>query len=369
MKIGIDISIANINQAGTGVYVNSLVDALKQINTGDEYHIFDLGRPRDMAAPKTLLSRMEILYRDIVWMHGLLPWQAHQAGVDILHMPSKVIPVFLPCPTVVTIFDMTVFRTPHTFWHRSYSRVLVPLAARHSSMIFTLSQHSKSDIVKLLKVTPDKVVVTYPAASPRFRPISEREIAETRRRYDLDSFILSVCTLEPRKNIIRLLRALALLRQGGFPYQLIHAGPRGWMFEDTLSEVDRLGLQDSVRFLGRVPLDDLIRLYNAASLFVYPSLYEGFGIPILEAMACGCPVVASNASSLPEVVGEAGIMVDPYNVQHLADALQRVLEDKPLAWQMRQRGLEWARQFSWQRCAQETVAVYHQVLEQRAVVP
>ena len=153
-----------------------------------------------------------------------------------------------------------------------------------------------------------------------------------------------------------------MLRQGGSSYQLVHAGPRGWSFDGMLAEVSGLELQNSVRFLGRVPLYDLVGLYNAAAVFVFPSLYEGFGLPVLEAMACGCPVVTSNSSSLPEVVGEAGIMVDPLDVEQLADAIGKVVEDESLAHGMRYRGLERARQFSWERCALETIAIYRKVL-------
>lgn len=364
MKIGFDLSIANINQAGSGIYAHSLADALQRLDGADEYQIFAVSQQRDMAERKTVRSRMETIYRDIIWTHGLLPWQAQRAKVDILHMPANVIPIFSPCHTVVTILDTTTLQTPQyfTFWYRHYARVFIPLAAQYAAMILTLSEQSKRDIVQQLNVASNKVVVTYPAASPKFRPVSEQEIARVKSQYGLGSFILSVSALEPRKNIRRLLQAFALLRQSGFPFHLVHAGPPGWFFEDILAEANRLGLQDSVRFLGRVPLDDLVRLYNAASVFVYPSLYEGFGLPVLEAMACGCPVVTSSTSSLPEVAGDAGIMVDPYDIQQLADAIQKVLEDQALAQDMRQRGLKRANLFSWQRCAQETAAVYRQVL-------
>lgn len=364
MRVGVDLSVVNINQAGTGVYAHSLVDALRRLDTVNEYQIFAILQQRDMSQRKTIRTRMDTLYRDLVWTHGVLPWQVYRADVDLLHMPANVIPFWLPCPTLVTIHDTTVFHLPRNFpfWHRNYFRLLVPWAARHASMILTVSEHSKRDIVKQFRVAPVKVVVTYLAASPACRTISEQEILKVRQRYELESFILTVGTLEPRKNMIRLLQAFALLRQNGFSYQLVHAGPQGWLFDDILVEVERLELQDSVRFLGRVPSEDLVGLYNAASAFVYPSLYEGFGLPVLEAMACGCPVISSNTSSLPEVVGDAGIMIDPYNVQQLADAIQKVLEDKVLAQDMRQRGLERAILFSWQRCAQETLDVYSQVL-------
>lgn len=364
MKIGFDLTITNINQAGTSVYAKSLVTALQNLDAENIYQIFTIRQQRDMSKRKTLHSRVETIYRDMVWMHVLLPWQVYHVKVDILHMPANVIPMFLSCPTVVTILDTILLQTPQhfTFWHRNYSRIFVPLAAKYASMILTISEQSKRDIVRQLNVSPDKVSVTYPAASPGFRPVSERGIAKVKQRYSLDSFILTVGTLEPRKNIIRLLQAFALLRDRGISCQLVHAGPRGWLFDDVLAEVKRLGLWQSVRFLDRVPLDDLVGLYNSASVFVYPSLYEGFGLPVLEAMSCGCPVITSNTSSLPEVIGDAGIMVDPRDVQQLANVMQRVLKDEALAHNMRQQGLERASLFSWQRCAQETLNVYRQVL-------
>jgi glycosyltransferase involved in cell wall biosynthesis len=364
VKIGFDLTITKINQAGTSVYANSLATALQNLDAENVYQVFATRQQRDMSERKTLRSQMQTIYRDMVWMHVLLPWQVYRTQVDILHMPANVIPMFSSCPTVVTILDMIILQTPQyfTFWHRNYARIFVPLAAKYASMILTISEQSKRDIVRQLNVSPDKVTITYPAASPKFRPVSEQEIAQIRSQYSLGSFILTVGALEPRKNISRLLQAFALLRRSGFSFQLVQAGPPGWFFDGILAEANRLGLQDSVRFLGRVPLDDLVRLYNAASVFVYPSLYEGFGLPALEAMTCGCPVITSNMSSLPEVVGEAGMMIDPYDVQQLADAIQRVLEDKALAQDMRQQGLERASLFSWQRCARETLNVYHQVL-------
>jgi glycosyltransferase involved in cell wall biosynthesis len=169
--------------------------------------------------------------------------QVNHADVEILHMPANVIPLLQPCPTVVTILDTTVFQAPRkfTFWHRNYYRIFIVLASKYAKKILTISEQSKRDIVSQLHVIPEKVAVTHLAASPRFRLVSEREISEIKRKLDLQPFILTVGTLEPRKNMIRLLQAFALLRRAGLSYQLIHAGPQGWLFEDVLAEVDRLG--------------------------------------------------------------------------------------------------------------------------------
>ncbi|MHB9091611.1 MAG: glycosyltransferase family 4 protein, partial [Chloroflexota bacterium] len=189
--------------------------------------------------------------------------------------------------------------------------------------------------------------------------LPDRESAAVRERFGLDKpFILTVGTLEPRKNIVRLLEAFAAVRRTGLSTCLVHVGPRGWLYEEVYARVNQLELGNSVRFLGRVPIDDLVGLYNAAAVFAYPSLYEGFGLPPLEAMACGCPVVTSNTSSLPEVVGDAGLTVDPLSVPQLVDAISTVLVDRSLADDLRHRGLARGKTFSWERCARETVAVY-----------
>ena len=366
MRVGIDLSVTNISQAGTTVYARNLAEALgSSLDADSTLHVFAVGQHRDMATRKTLRSRAETVYRDLVWTHLILPCLALREKVDVLHMPANVIPVFSPCPTVVTIHDTTVLQAPNrfTFWHRTYSRIFVPLSAKRASKVLADSEHSKRDIVRLFGVSPRKVEVVYLGASPEFRQILENEVAVVKRKYDLASFILTVGTLEPRKNVERLLQAFAVLRARESSYQLVHAGPRGWLFNDIMKEVERLGLQSTVRFLGGVPLEDLVGLYNAASVFVYPSLYEGFGLPVLEAMTCGCPVITSNVSSLPEVAGGAGILVDPYDVRQIAEAIREVLEDETRAQAMRQRGLERAKLFSWEQCAQETLSVYQQVLD------
>lgn len=364
MKIGIDVSIEQINQAGTAIYVSSLVKALQEFDKESIYVPFSVDHSHDMSKPKSLRSRLDTLYRDIIWTHVTLPWQVARTGVDLLHMPANVVPLQTPCKVVVSILDGIIFQTPEKFplWHRTYARFFVPMAARKASKILTISEQSKRDLVKHLHLSPEKIVVTPLAASSDFRPIEKAEIEAVRRQYDLRTFILTVGTLEPRKNIIRLLQAFAKLRERGFTGLLVHVGPKGWLYDDILAEVNRLQLEQAVRFLGRVPLKDLVGLYNAASSFVYPSLYEGFGLPVLEAMACACPVITSNVSSLPEVAADAAIMVDPYNVQDLVDAMTRIWTDPAYARELRERGIKQSKLFSWERCARETLSVYKQVL-------
>ena len=364
MRIGFDLSITKINQAGTSIYAANLIKTLRQVDTGNQYLLFAVNQQSDMSSIKSVHTRLNTIYRDIIWTHTVLPYQLARASIDIIHMPANVIPLFSPCKTVVFIHDTTVFDFPEKFsvWQRTYARFFTLFAATHASAILTNSEQSKRDIIKHFKVNPTKIIVTYLAAASEFRRIPKSEITTIKQKYELKTFILTVGTLEPRKNMLRLLQAFAQLRANGFSGMLIHAGPKGWLYDDVLAEVDRLKLQDSVRFLGRVPIQDLVGLYNAASLFVYPSLYEGFGLPVLEAMACGCPVITSATSSLPEVAGDAALLVDPYNVEKLAAAMAEILDNQALATTLRERGVKQAKLFSWERCAQETLAVYNQLM-------
>ena len=367
MKVGIEVSAINVNQAGTGIYVSQLLSALKTLEQPGDFSIqtFSSGLKRFMGKPKTVRTRLGTLYHDIFWNQVLLPLSVARSDVDLLHLPANIGPVVCPCPTTVTIHDVSLFRYPEYFtpWHRKTSQFLVPRNAHHAKIIITNSEYSKSEIVNVLGVSPDKVKVTYLGASETFKPAEPIVIEQTRRKFGLDQFIVVVCTLEPRKNVQRLVQAYSLLKARGITHTLVHIGAKGWYYDDVLAEVERLGITDSVRFLGYVSLEDLNALYSAASVAVYPSLYEGFGLPVLEAMQCGCPVITSNAASLPEVVGDQGIMVDPYDVDTLADTIYAVLTNDDQAAAMRQNGFERAKQFSWKACAQQTIQAYQKALK------
>ena len=364
MNIGLDISLAAIDQAGTSVYISRLIEALKCLPTSDKFVYFSVRQHRDMSAKKTVRTRLDTLYRDLVWMHAELPLKARRAGVDALHMPAGISPYWSSTPVLLTILDTILFQMPESFptWQRHYFQAMGPRSAQHADRILTISEQSKRDIIRQFNVASEKVTVTYLAAGPEFRSLPQENITAVRQLYGLgERFILTVGGIEPRKNLGRLLEAFAKLRCEGCPYQLVHVGPKGWHQENLTIKIDQLGLQGSVRFLGLLPLEDLVAIYNAASLFVYPSLYEGFGLPILEAMACGCPVVTSNTSSMPEVAGDAAVLVDPYQVDAIATGIAEVLENTSFATELRQRGRLQAQRFSWQQTALETLKVYHEV--------
>jgi len=265
----------------------------------------------------------------------------------------------------MTIYDLTFMLLPgfHTRETQSFSKAIRRYVER-SDCIIAISEQTKRDIVEHLGIPADRIRVTLLAADERYRVIDDRGVIEpVLTKYGIASeYILYAGTLEPRKNVPALVRAFhALKRERHIPHRLVLAGKKGWLYDEIFAEVSTLGLDADVIFTGYVPDEDLPLLYNGASLFVYPSLYEGFGLPPLEAMACGCPVITSDISSLPEVVGDAGVMINPRSCDDLAGAIARVLEDSNLAGIMRAKGLARAATFSWDRCARETVAIYRDV--------
>ncbi|MFC1959441.1 glycosyltransferase family 4 protein [Chloroflexota bacterium] len=365
MRIGIDLSITKINLAGTGIYTAGLYAAMQNLDT--EHTLIALSNYKNPVTrkPKTLAARLGALQQDLLWGQILLPWQTARQKIDLLHVPTGLAPVVPTSPIVLSILDVLVLTMPENFpkWQRTYSRMVLPRVARQASMILTISEFSKQEIIKQLDVPPERVAVTYLSVSPEFKPQGPVVVESILDPNILNTpFILAVGTLEPRKNITRLVEAFARLKKKGYPHKLIHVGGKGWLYDEIFEAVHELNLVNDILFLGRQPLATLVALYNKATVLVYPSLMEGFGLPVLEAMNCGCPVVTSNVSSLPEVIGDAGIQVDPLDTRQITTAIEQVLDNEELAAQMRQKGLLRAREFSWQRCAQETIDVYEQVV-------
>lgn len=283
---------------------------------------------------------------------------------DLAHGPVFVGPLVAPCPVVVTVHDLSFLRYPHLFRPANpfYLRLFTRLSVRRAQRVIAVSAHTAEETVRLLGVAREKIRVVYHGVDPIFRPLAAEEVAAFRARRGLpDRFILFVGTLEPRKNLVRLIEAFA--RSGvDAETTLVLAGARGWYDDEVFATVERLGLSSRVHFPGYVPNDELPLWYNAARAFAYPSLYEGFGLPVLEAQACGTPVLTSSVSALPEAAGDGALMVDPYDVEAIAGGLRSLLTDETLREVLRQRGLEHAARFSWPRTAAETVTVYQEAI-------
>lgn len=352
--------------AGINWYIHNLLLNLALVDQENQYTVFlnDRRFPPNsgLILRPSRLPTAQPLVR-IGWEQLIQPFVLWQEKIDLLHSMAFVTPLVSPCPSVVTVYDLSFVIFPQSFKYsrRFYLALFTRLSARKARRIITISESTKRDTVRLLGVSSEKVDVVYCGVDKTFHPLPDREIASFRQKRGLpERIILFVGTIEPRKNVARLIEAYSHLRDERV--KLVIGGAKGWLYEEVFARVEELGLTGDVLFPGYIPPDELPLWYNAAELFVYPSLYEGFGLPPLEAMACGTPVITSNVSSLPEVIGEAGLTVDPIDSESLAEAMSRVLGDEALRQSMRERGLARANRFSWAKAARETVEVYRHTL-------
>lgn len=287
------------------------------------------------------------------------------ARMPLFHATEHLLPRLVG-PTVLTVHDLIFERYPehHTRRNTWFLRVGMRLFVRAATAIIAVSQHTRDDLIELYGTPAEKIHVVYEGIDPIFAPAPADKVRRVCSRYSPDRpYLLMVGTLEPRKNHAAALRALARLKAAGFPHRLLVAGGRGWLFEPVRAQVNALGLEDDVHFTGYVPLEELPALYTGAECVLLPSLYEGFGFPALEAMACAAPVVCSNASSLPEVCGGAARFAPPMDDAALAAQIALVLTQPVLASRMRAQGQARAASFRWDRCAAETMAVYQAALD------
>jgi len=359
--------------AGSGRYILGLAQGLSSINHSHEIYLLcnkdNMGLLSFNKHKKVCCGKLtQIRPTRLFWEQSLLPLYLGRLKIDVLHSPVFVSPLFLSCFSVVTIFDTTLFSFPkqHTIIKRLYFTKFIPHTVKKAARIITISESSKKDIVNILKVKPERVIVTYMGVDHKvFYPTSGAS-QKIERKYGIASpFILYVGKIEPRKNLASLVKAYHRIRSHYRSWKLVIAGSKGWGFQEVFATVAKLGLESEVLFTGYVPEEDLPCLYSAAELFVYPSSYEGFGIPLLEAMACGTPVITSNISSLPEVVGDAGILVNPTDIDELAFAIQSVLNSESLQKDMKFKGLKRAKLFTWEETARRTLQVYEEVYRER----
>lgn len=303
-----------------------------------------------------------------LWFQLILPIILKKHMVDLFHGTMFLVPIFSNVPSIVTIYDLVLEIFPETMHWKNWLplKTLMKASANKASRIIAISENTKKDIIKYFGVDQEKIMVIYPGVGKEFSPQKREHDNIILKNYNLSpGYILTVGTLEPRKNLIRLLNAYKMLvvNEDSMP-NLVMVGGRGWLKEDINKTVDSLGLREKIVFTGYVPDSDLPALYRNAGVFVYPSLYEGFGLPPLEAMACGTPVVASNTSSIPEVIGDAGLLVDPYNPAEIARAVAFVLKDNDLSARLERAGLIRSGLFTWDKTAQETIKLYQEVIEE-----
>jgi anaerobic magnesium-protoporphyrin IX monomethyl ester cyclase len=369
MRVAYDGTTLQPRRTGVGYYTEHLLHHLaRRLPAGNLVVLSNRPPDLEQALPpgvRVLTAGASVVR--LAWMQTIAPWLIHQAQADIAHFTNGMMPLASPVPTVVTIHDMSLALYPDTHPTRRLllNRPLMQMAARKAAAIITVSHSAKRDIVRVYGTSPERVHVVHEAAAPVFRPITDAaRLAELRQRHQLpERFVLYVGAIEPRKNLPRLLAAFAARKRAGeLPHALVCVGPYGWLSRDLGARIEALGLTRDVHFTGYVPIEDLPGLYSLAEMFVFPSLYEGFGLPALEAMACGTPVIVGRSASLTEVAGDAVDAVDPLDVDAIGDALVALGRDADRRRDRSARGLQRAAEFSWDRAARETLSVYTQVL-------
>jgi len=369
MRVAIDAR--KLHDFGIGTYIRNLLRHLARLDRESEFVLLVGDGDLEIAAPlgPNFRAVLERSPNYSIREQLQIPWALHRERPDVFHAPHYVLPFGVRCRSVVTIHDCIHLMFPQYLPNRmayAYARMSIWNAARKSSRILTVSEASKRDILHFFDVPPSKIEVVHNAIDERFwnRP-DEGDVSRVRERYQLTSrFVLYVGNIKPHKNLVRLIEAFDLVRKRGIDdVKLLIIGDEISKLPALRRAVHSHKLHKEVRFLGYVRDETLAILYRLASAFAFPSLYEGFGLPALEAMASGTPVVTSNVSSLPEVAGGAAVLVDPYNVEAIADGLLQVLSDPALAADLSRRGLIRARDFSWERSVARTHEIYRQVAE------
>jgi len=368
MRIAFDGTSLRPRRTGVGYYTEHLLHHLAARADGDEIVVVS-NRDVDTATPLAPHVRVLTAARRVprlVWMQTGARTALRELGADIAHFTNGIVPIASPVPTVVTIHDMSLRLYPryHPIRRVLLNAPLVDLAARRADAIVTVSETAKRDIVRLYKLDPSRVHVVHEAAAPSFhRVTAEAELDRVRRRYQLaDRIILYVGTIEPRKNLPQLIEAFAARKRAGdLSHHLVCVGPYGWLSRGLEELIQRTRVSHAIHFTGYVPFGDLPALYSLAELFVYPSMYEGFGLPVIEAMACGTPVITGRAAALAEVGGGAVEQVERMDVDALGDAMARLARDPQRRAELSANAQARAARFSWQRAADETLNVYRTV--------
>jgi glycosyltransferase involved in cell wall biosynthesis len=366
LRIAIDAHSVGTGLGGNESYATNLIEALAEIDSVNRYTIY-VTRPEALERFSNRWPNFEVRatlpHTPLIRIPLTLSAELRRNPVDVLHVQFTA-PPFSPCPVVVSIHDLSFEHLPQTFKWRSRKqlRITVRRSAREATHVIALSEYARSDIIASYRLSSEKVSVIPLAAPAHFRPVQNEEVQRVRQTYGIEGeYILSVGAIQPRKNLSRLVAAYSRLRwarpEVKLP-KLVLVGKCAWLYDETLRTIKELEVSNSVILTGYVPQADLPALYSGALCLVYPSYFEGFGLPPLEAMKCGAPVIVGDKTSLPEVVGDAALLVDPFNVDDLACAIKRVITDSNLRAQLRVKGLDRAKLFNWEETARQTLSVY-----------
>lgn len=374
MRIAIDYTPAVYQRAGIGRHTRGLVQALAELNAGHQITLVVYGRPPKGAPQAPAECNLRIVplpnrWMTVAWhrMRAPLPADWLIGAIDLYHASDFVLPPLRQAKALVTVHDLSFLTVPEgaDAGLRSFLSRVVPRAVARADHVLADSKSTKRDLVERLGLPEQKITVVYPGVEPRFRPVADpTALATVRARYRIGDapFVLGVGTLEPRKNWTSLIRAWSQMRKAhGLPHRLVIAGGRGWLYEKLFQEVATSEQREHIVLPGFVEDSDLPALYSAADVFAFPSLYEGFGIPVVEAMACGTPVVCADNSSLPEAAGLAALLVPATDSGALADAMARIITDATLRSELCRQGLRHARRFTWTTAARTLLDTYERV--------
>lgn len=375
MKIWIDGYEANVEQrVGSGQYAFEIIRNLEKIDQISEYTILLPDQPLNDLPKERIGFRYRVLKPKRLWTRIALPLALYSTKQkpDLFFSPTHYIPRFSPVKVIVSIFDLAYFHFPEFFKKDDLYKLKnwTKYSVANSVAILTISKSTKNDLIKFYGVNSSKITVTYPGFKKEiYKPISDKtKIERIKSKYKTgDNYIIYIGTIQPRKNLARLIEAFASVCKTDEKLNLVivgkttGAGRQGWMFEDILELPKRLGIEDKVIFTGFVPDSEVNFLLNGALAFVFPTLYEGFGIPVVDAMAAGVPVITSNTASLPEAAGKAALLVDPYSITQIEQAISTITADKALRQKYSKLGLAQAKKFSWEKCAKETLKVFENV--------
>ncbi len=361
MLVGIDASRAIADRpTGTEIYSRRLIQALLSLESGHRFRLYFRTTPPPGLFPE---AEERVIRLPRLWTHIGLAWEMAHRSPDLLFVPAHVLPPVHSRRTLVTIHDLGYLTFPqaHPWRQRLYLDLSTRWNAHAATHILTDSQATKADLTTHYGIASEKITVAYPGIDESLHPVNETAaITAARARYDVKAdYLLYLGTLQPRKNLHRLVDAVAQLaahRASPLP-QLVLAGKRGWLCEDLFEQIERLELDKHVHLPGYVDEEDKAALLSGAIGFVFPSLHEGFGLPVLEAQACGCPVITSTTSSLPEVAGDAALLVDPEDSTVIARAMERLIDDQELRSRLSKQGLSNVARFSWHTCAETVMTV------------
>ena len=357
MRLVFDTTVINLTRGGVAVYAKALLSALR---ARTDFEVVPLECPCHFRTTGRLAAKMETAYRDLVWQEMILPRRIGKAQADIYHSPQARTTLRSPIPTVATVHDLYSFHNPAGFsrW-TAFNRRIFPSMLRHVEGIIVVSEFTKREILRFFpEIDPGKITVVPHGVSPHYRPASEEACHQMRASYSLpDRYVLAVNTLEPRKNLLPFIRAFDAA-SSDIEEELVLIGTHGWIPDHLREVLHAIDQNPRIHYLGYVPNEDLAPLYTAATAYVFPSLYEGFGLPAIEAMACECPVAASRGSALDEVVADAGLQFDPNSVEEMAQSLVQICRSSELRADLVKKGTRNVQRFTWQNAAAKTAEAY-----------